>query len=263
MNYIKSSDNGTTSVFNTDNQVLFITKIYPITKFKYDKDKVGDINILNDRYQKIYREINIKEQNNMFDLELNIEVNIINPAMEQDIKKYCKNNTQIKRIIQETREMYEKLEQDETSIINTNNVSWMYNILDGISEHKQVIFRNDDFIIVIDMKWNENKKQELHCLGIPTDKTIKSLRSLRGKHLDLLKNIVNSGKNIIKEKYDIDLEYIKTYVHYHPTFWHLHIHFSHIMSEYMCENNYYMNDVINNISMDSEYYQKNTLEYVK
>ncbi|KAI9914409.1 hypothetical protein PsorP6_008353 [Peronosclerospora sorghi] len=54
------------------------------------------------------------------------------------------------------------------------------------------------------------------------------------------------------------------YLHYQPTYYHLHVHFSHVK---MTQGTYtgkavLLEDVINNLSINSDHYEKATLSYV-
>ncbi len=53
----------------------------------------------------------------------------------------------------------------------------------------------------------------------------------------------------------------KAYLHYQPSFYHLHIHFAHInYIDQFQERNHQLNQVIQNLTIDSDYYKKATLE---
>jgi len=86
---------------------------------------------------------------------------------------------------------------------------------------------------------------------------------LTAEHLPLLKSIRDNSLNSIEEKLNVSRTLIKVLFHYHPTFYHLHIHFAHVemtlkMGGYCCRG-VLLEDVITNIEMDSNYYQKVTM----
>ena len=54
---------------------------------------------------------------------------------------------------------------------------------------------------------------------------------------------------------------VRIYLHYRVLVWHLHIHFAHVFSNYLSGNNIYLNDIIQNLELEPNYYQKIILEY--
>ena len=63
-------------------------------------------------------------------------------------------------------------------------MTWVYNILDGTSEAENVLVRTDAFVIVKDYKWDVDAGPEkMHLLGFPTDRSLRSIRDLRGEHV--------------------------------------------------------------------------------
>ena len=98
------------------------------------------------------------------------------------------------------------------------------------------------FIILPDSKWkshpNVNKKPKsewklnesiptsLYLLGIVRDKTIRSVRDLRGKHVKLLENMYNEAIKAIKDLYGVNENGLRIFIHYIPQYWHFHVHFT-------------------------------------
>lgn len=77
----------------------------------------------------------------------------------------------------------------------------MHNILDGTREADRVIYNDPDpllgFVLLPDLKWDSTDLNSLYLVAIVRQKGIASLRDLSGKHLPLLKNILQKGKVII------------------------------------------------------------------
>jgi m7GpppX diphosphatase len=65
---------------------------------------------------------------------------------------------------------------------------WIYDILDEKTETKNILYRDDDIIIVKSYGHEDNSKNniKIHLLTIPTDKTIHSIRDLTGENIELL-----------------------------------------------------------------------------
>lgn len=160
-----------------------------------------------------------------------------------------------KKIIQETYDEYlESLERR-----NPKKDMWIYNIINGVSEQESILYRDDKCLIIPSYVWNGKNIDKLHLLCIPTDITLRSIRSLDSSHIGLLEYMKNITCNIITSKYNVDLCYIKIFFHYSPSAYHLHIHFvnthnteTHSSVEYSHE----LNNVIFNLSIYSDYYKK-------
>jgi len=147
--------------------------------------------------------------------------------------------------------------------INKNiNIEWIYNIIDHKAETEDIIYENKDIIIIPNYNWNRDNNN-LHVLGIFKDKRLKSIRDLRNEHIEILEESIKNGKNIIKDKYNFDINNLIIYFHYHPTVWQLHIHFinkNYISDSYTLPRAQLASTVIENIKIDSEYYKKVKME---
>ena len=141
------------------------------------------------------------------------------------------------------------------------DLSWVYNILEKKSETDRIIYENNHFILLPDIKWSGliNDTQSLYCLAITKDKTLLSMRDLRNEHIELLENIKCNTFKIIKQKYNINESAIRAYFHYPPSFYHLHIHFNVVnnnISGINVNHAYDLYNVIENLKIDGMYYEK-------
>ena len=69
----------------------------------------------------------------------------------------------------------------------------------------------------------------------------------------------------IKSKYGLGKESLRIYLHYQPSYYHLHVHFTNLKYEApgsKVERAHLLTDVINNISLKSDYYQKSSLSFI-
>ena len=125
------------------------------------------------------------------------------------------------------------------------------------------MFRNDLFTLQLDYKFNKGDIETLYLLALPIQRDLKSLRDLKAEHLPLLKSIRDNSFQAIEEKFNLPRTQVKALFHYHPTFYHLHIHFAHVNMTYAmggyCCRGVLLEDVIDNIEIDGEYYQKKTM----
>lgn len=139
---------------------------------------------------------------------------------------------------------------------------WIFNIIDHKSESEDIIYENNDVIIIPDYKWNRDNKS-LHVLGIYKDKSLFSIRELNNSHIKILEESIKDGKKIIEEKYGFDSNNLIIYFHYYPSVWQLHIHFmnnKYISESYSLPRAHLASTVIENLKIDSEYYRKVKLE---
>ena len=186
----------------------------------------------------------------------NIILTTIYPALDEDVKKYTINN---KYIIKETYEDYLYIKNS----VKNQDLKWINNILEGREEQETILFQNEYFILIIDL-FTDNPK--FHCLAIVKDSNLKSIRDLTDIHIPLLENIKYNSLNVISKKYNINKNKIRAYFHYHPSFWHLHVHFNSIdtnVESASIDRSYKLNDIITNIKISSNYYQKVYLDVVK
>ena len=68
----------------------------------------------------------------------------------------------------------------------------------------------------------------------------------------------------IKEKYDVDRSQLRIYLHYQPSYYHLHVHFTHLRYDAPgsgAERAHLLADVIQNIELLGDYYQRAALSF--
>lgn len=58
----------------------------------------------------------------------------------------------------------------------------------------------------------------LYLLVLTQDRSIRSLRDLRSRHLPLLLNIRRECERVARERYGIDSGELRFFVHYQPTY---------------------------------------------
>ena len=194
-----------------------------------------------------------------------------NKTMENDIyEKYeataeisgeliiCNDVTKMKhtekKLIRETYEEYLKtLERRDP-----NKDKWIYNIVDGTSEQEQVLYRDEVCVVIPTYMWDSVNVDKLHILCLPTDVTLRSIRSLTAEHIELLEHMKKVTVETIKNKYGLDECYLKMFFHYEPSTYHLHIHFVNTAyhdSRSSVEYSHELNNVIFNLSLYSQYYK--------
>jgi hypothetical protein len=107
-----------------------------------------------------------------------------------DVTKLKSNNYKIKR---ETYNEY--IEFIKNYDFKKDN--WIHNIIDGISEQEQILLKDEQCIIIPSFTFDGRDANKLHMLCIATDKTLRCLRDLESKHIDLLEHMKNKTISII------------------------------------------------------------------
>lgn len=242
---------------NNDSSSFVFLGIYNdkeiILSIKCSLDKYFDINQINkvnnffcnDRFSKFFAEGITK-----------LEFLAIYPATKEDYSKYFSEKIKIL----ETPEMYAN--NIYPKILN-QKINWIDNIFSGKNENNNILYSDNDFIFLPDIKWDLVDIKSLYYLVIFKNKNLKSIRDLNSDHLPLLNNIKNICCDLIEQKYKIKKNKIRMYFHYHPSFWQLHIHCNLInkhWSDISIDFSHSLTSVINNINLLSDYYKKSTLE---
>ena len=160
-----------------------------------------------------------------------------------------------KKIIRETYKSYLKTLENR----DPKKDKWIYNILDGISEQESILYRDELCIVIPTYMWDSTNVDKLHILCLPTDTSLRSIRSLTNEHIPLLEHMKQVTTEIIKIKYNLDEYYLKMFFHYEPSTYHLHIHFvnaSNHDSRSSVEYSHELNNVMFNLSICSNYYKR-------
>lgn len=93
---------------------------------------------------------------------------------------------------------------------------------------------------------------------------ILSLREIRGEHIPLLQSMLVTGCKAIEDKYGLQTQQTRAFLHYQPSFYHLHVHYTNLVCnvpQARVERAHLLQDVINNLKSDPDYYQRKTLHY--
>ena len=132
--------------------------------------------------------------------------------------------------------MYKTIPDDVKKFIeNSINIS-----------NREIIFNNNDFVVMEDIK---HKKNCYHYTAWYKH-DCKSLIDINDKCLEHIKNLLSTIKSF-KTKPLI-------FIHFPPSHWNLHIHFTQATHVFGCpiREIFYIDKVIENLSIDSEYYRK-------
>jgi m7GpppX diphosphatase len=136
---------------------------------------------------------------------------------------------------------------------------WIYNIIEGTSEQESILYRDEHCIIIPSYMWDGKNTDKLHILCMPTDVSLRCIRSLNSSHISLLQHMKNRTIEIIENKYKLEEYNLKIFFHYEPSTYHLHIHFVNLTchdSRSSVEYSHELNNVIFNLSICDEYYHR-------
>lgn len=251
--------NGLKKHYSLGNKTTFIDEQNKrmLVMFTKDIDDLHDVNLLdnkiiseNDRYTK-YKGIVSK---------INCEYLVIENYTEQDYFKHTQSNI---KMIKETPEYYH-------TIVLPNAIkmdkTWIYAILDGTAELDRILYQDENFVLLKDIKWNGDKLNEIHVLALPRRRDLLSIRDIDNSNLYLIEQIDKISRDVIVSMYNLPNDRIRSYFHYYPSYWHLHVHFDICGQENSSSSVDFcrpLHDVVENVKLDSNYYKKITLNVIK
>ncbi|XP_064588267.1 m7GpppX diphosphatase [Zonotrichia leucophrys gambelii] len=193
-----------------------------------------------------------------------IKATVVYPATEKHIQKYLRQEV---HLIRETWEDYKNITLPFIQA-QSFSIQWVYNILEKKAEADRIVHENPDpsngFVLVPDLKWNQNQLDDLYLIALVHRRDIKSLRDLTAEHLPLLRNVLQEGKEAIVKRFGVPGSQLRIYLHYQPSYYHLHVHFTALGYDApgsSVERAHLLADVIDNLAMDSMYYQKRALTF--
>ncbi|KAI8892272.1 HIT-like domain-containing protein [Globomyces pollinis-pini] len=193
-------------------------------------------------------------------------MNRIRPCTLIHILKYSSTNS---KRLKETPELYTTVVKPYIESIPKNRTSWIANLFNGVSEQESILYKESDplsgFLILPDSKWDKVSVNQLYLLVITENVDIKSLRDLNDTHILLLQQIQAKTLAVLKEKYGIGWEDVRLFVHYQPSYYQFHIHVVHSQIQGLdgaqVGQAHLLEDIIDNINLDKDYYKKKTLSY--
>jgi hypothetical protein len=141
---------------------------------------------------------------------------------------------------------------------------WVYEVIQGSRENHRCLLDTDSFMMLPDTE-ALNTEEVINWLVIFKDPALKSIRSLRGEHIDVLKACRALCTRYIVENTRYGPDQVMAYFHYLPSVFQLHVHFCAPYGQYttldICKV-HTLDNVISNIEIDPEYYAKVSLTTV-
>uniref|UniRef100_A0A8I5TC62 m7GpppX diphosphatase n=1 Tax=Pongo abelii TaxID=9601 RepID=A0A8I5TC62_PONAB len=193
-----------------------------------------------------------------------VKTTVVYPATEKHLQKYLRQDL---RLIRETGDDYRNITLPHLES-QSLSIQWVYNILDKKAEADRIVFENPDpsdgFVLIPDLKWNQQQLDDLYLIAICHRRGIRSLRDLTPEHLPLLRNILHQGQEAILQRYRVKGDHLRIYLHYLPSYYHLHVHFTALGFEAPgsgVERAHLLAEVIENLECDPRHYQQRTLTF--
>ncbi|XP_029812845.1 m7GpppX diphosphatase [Suricata suricatta] len=191
-----------------------------------------------------------------------VKTTVVYPATEKHLEKYLRQDL---HLVRETGANYKNVTLPHLES-QSLSIQWVYNILEKKAEADRIVFENPDpsdgFILIPDLKWNQQQLDDLYLIAICHRRDIRSLRDLTPDHLPLLRNILQEGQETILQRYQVKGDRLRVYLHYPPSYYHLHVHFTALGFEApgaAVERAHLLAEVIENLEYDPQHYQRRTL----
>ncbi|CAJ0572881.1 unnamed protein product, partial [Mesorhabditis spiculigera] len=206
-----------------------------------------------------------------YDVSIPSELNVIKSQLIYPVndKLKAKYRADEKFVITETPDDYRSITVEYINKFQLN-LGWVYNLLRKEAEAERIIYEDPDphngFILAPDIKWDGVTIESLYVLSIIHRKGVKSVRDLTANDLPMLENMRDKCLKTINEKYGLRADQVRAYFHYQPSFYHLHVHFVNLKYDApACQvlSAISLDDVINNIRLLPDYYQRATLSFTR
>lgn len=196
------------------------------------------------------------------------KITVIYPATETHIRKYSEQKY---HLIRESPGVYQLKVKPFIETQRGDRIQWVYNILFHGKEAESVLYHDKDpengFVLLPDMKWDGENMAALYLVAIVNRMDIASVRDLNSSHVAFLEKLQSTIKKITGEKYGLAEDELRIFIHYQPSYYHFHIHVVNVAHAGLGQGinigkAILLDDVIENIRLVPDYYQKRTLHYV-
>ena len=215
------------------------------------------------RVQRIFSELNLKirKTNSNYayfeaDHTSSVSVEVVWPADEKVVKKWTRG---ISEVFVESREDYER-EIVPTLPAHAKRLDWLYAILDGKNEQEDIIAMCtapcEGFVLLPNPRWKDGNPQNLLCLAIVRDRSLRTLRDLRKCHVPLLRHIKDVCTKSLVSKHGVKSSDLLFYIHYLPQFYHLHVHICHRLRNHTrsADRAHLVEAITHNLGLAGDYY---------
>jgi len=168
----------------------------------------------------------------------------------------------------ETAQDFAQITETFISDLPAKKTQWIHDILDGKKEQDRVLLSDGSFVTVMQPSWKDvnDSKNMFYLVLLRAERgELRSLRDLNGSHVAMLKDMEEKCYDAMEKRHGMTRGDIKAYFHYQPSFFHLHVHFRALGAEAdpsaLTAREHPLEDVIENLMIDSEYYKRKTLAF--
>ena len=186
------------------------------------------VNIMNLGDNDVYRWYLASLSHAAADDSSDLKLTLISPCAELHIKKY---SPLLLRMVTETPKIYqERVRPYMQSKREEGRLNWVFNILEGRTEQKDVMLRDPGqggspdggFLLLPDFNWDRKTLTSLRLLALVERRDLWSLRDLRKSHVEWLKDMREKILDATIKLYsEIDRDMLKLYVHCIPSVYSL------------------------------------------
>jgi len=167
----------------------------------------------------------------------------------------------VKTVVHETPVLFNSCHMRKYIENEISRKNWIYKIIGGEKEKEHIVFQNRNYIVLPDTETIQ-EGPVLNWMIIFTDLQLTSIRDLRKKHIEMLESVFVELSKIVPSEYENPM----IYFHYPPSVWQLHLHIAAPCDVLRTTNSmqkvYFLEDVISNLKIDGDYYEKSTLTYI-
>tara|TARA_B110000908_G_scaffold122496_1_gene143666 strand:- start:459 stop:1301 length:843 start_codon:yes stop_codon:yes gene_type:complete len=183
------------------------------------------------------------------------------------IAKFISNPTDVQNnklnyiIKKESYQDYKKNIKPYIKSIYKENTNWIWEIIKGNREKENILYQDNDVIILKDLSMTDNNN--FYIIGFPIKK-ITCLREITKADLPVLDKLVTIMNNLAKTIGGFDPQNLYNFFHYHPSFYHLHLHCTFINNLNITGKflRYHIYDIVkNNLLKNKNYYKKTDLYF--
>ena len=177
--------------------------------------------------------------------------------------------------VMDTPEMYKSSSMQNYMSEQQHRVDrqWVASVIAGEQENEEVRIRTDEFVVLPDLvrelpkhkqayPWSQQRlgrTQQLNWLAIVTVPNLRTIRDLRGEHIELLRTLRSQCIEAVKKEFPVERPDIMIFANYPPSVYTLHFHICcpfKFAVPFDAFRMHTLESLIHHIEMDPEYYAK-------
>jgi m7GpppX diphosphatase len=115
--------------------------------------------------------------------------------------------------------MYAQVVKPYIESFDASRLQWVYNILEGKAEQEHVLFQDEHFLLMPDLKWDGKNMESLYLMAIVKERGLASLRDLNASHVTFLKHIRQTIAETVPKHYPgVSASQLRVFFHYQPSY---------------------------------------------